>query len=325
MTTGDQKKVEIEDFKVEGFRKRSWTFLVLLSILYALDGGFILLLIIPFSTPFTMEVLLIVMILPFFFMLLQGFAFFFVSTSRMAHNRLTRWALISFMRLIYRGKKFLSIVPGVNLDGQWFMECNAREYRLRSINDLWNFFMENAVAFTLINAAASAVVLRTLVFLKGGIAPNAESVIDMAGNVGFFFIFSIPPFILAIYFVMAWTFRDAKVKVITPGKNEVVTVHGSIHNMMLLLVGFSSLTWLAEKSQEIDPTSGMGGIIGAISFLVMFFFLMGGTAIYMGVMYYRSGAHEGLVNHIRQYIRDNQGNPDFPVRIGMIRFEPMRG
>jgi len=131
-----------------------------------------------------------------------------------------------------------------------------------------------------------------------------------------------------IYILLVWFWEDASIKIAkekeifrnmnsddickTLDVAELGYASSSIRNLIGIIAGISTLQWFVEQSARIDPTmpTGIGSLIGLV---LGFYFIFLGSAILLGIMYYRSGVHELFVNNLRLTIlqtnkeREKQG------------------
>ena len=196
--------------------------------------------------------------------------------------------------------------------------------------------ISNYEPFFVLNVGISALMVRIIIWVLYRDKLPAESTILSAStlsNWGFFSIFLVVPIIMAIYFSWVWVWDDAEIKVakakISTGSQDVekikettllVPVSDSVKRLFTYLFGLGSLFWLVDMwsthgTHGTNGTTLPGGTAGLIILMFLAFFFTGISTIFMGIMYYRSGAHEYLVNKLRKDIKDMyiQGNSTINV------------
>jgi len=234
---------------------------------------------------------------------------------------------------------FLSYIPGVNFKGSWFIEADSEIKFLKSSLDVLKFIFKNWKPFFVMNVGMSALMIRVLLFIRGD--PPVQSIISVEAltSVGFFMVFWVVPLIMAPYFVWTWVWEDAELKVAqtkisTAGKDslgeEIVETTSltfasdSITNIFTLAFGIPSIVWMVDKMVTTDQLE-QGGMFGLVVILIIFFMFSGVTTIFMGIMYYRSGFHEELVNNFRNEIKQSYSSKeDNLVKICSSTIQPVR-
>jgi uncharacterized membrane protein len=240
---------------------------------------------------------------------------------------------------------FFSYIPGVSLDGRWFLEQDSEIKRMASLFDVAKFVGQNYQIFFIGNIGITAMVLRVLLFIRG--EPQLDEFFDVEGILGlglFLGIFWIVPIIMAIYFVWAFVWEDAELKIAKTkvstaskfrGDNEIIETtflsssSRSIQRIFGLFFGVPAIVWLIDKLNEepnnattSDPLTGFALTFVVIIFAIIAFFITGVAIIFMAVMYYRSGVHEELVNRFRKEIIEMNKNNDYSVTVGTFTLNP---
>ena len=300
--------VETEDFKLIGFRKLSITFLVLFgfSFFFSIFGLFWV---------FTFTALLFI-VFPVLYRLL-----YYVPRELLFLSN-------PFM-------DFLSILPGVHVTGDWFIEKDSEVKKLTSIYDVMKFIISNYQAFFIINVGISALAIRLILLLRE-LSGNNFDVEDGILNSnalsswGFYMVFFIVPIFMAIYFVWVFVWQDAELKVAKTkistaskyrdGQEIVETTRltlasDSITRMFSLLFGVPIILWLVAENARTPPQDFISEMSGLLGILIVFFIFTGMTIIFMGVMYYRSGVHEDLVNKLRNHVIEMNKGKDPDIKI----------
>ena len=231
----------------------------------------------------------------------------------------------------------LSYIPGVNFKGRWFIEQGSEMRPLRSVKDLLQFIINNWTTFFLLNAGIICLLLRIVYFLRGDPPVSQQTFInDLASNTQLLIVFSLKQIIMAIYFTWVWVWRDAELKIaitkkstkgVTPIGEPVVETEelfhasSSIANLFGIAFGIPSIAWLAGiYAESFKQNTGQFyfGYSILVIIIILFIWFTSGIVIFMGVMYYRSGVHEELVNDLRQYIKRNyqkgeETDKDLPI------------
>ena len=298
-------------FSVQGFRKKSFTFLILLILTYILS-----------ATGYAFIIMFIALI----FILVPSLY------KKIHFEKLSIWALV-ITKNKFRLQTILSLIPYVELGGEYFIENTIKDKKLESVKDIISFIFSHWFEFLIINTGFAALILRTWFFLNG----DSSVVIDL-NDYGRLFVsaaaFSliILPLFMAIYFSIVWVWRDAEIKVLRQYNDLTKSINqncyepdmiwfasSAMKNLAGLLFGFPAVLWLGDKAMELRGESS-GAFVGFfISFLILYiiFIISAGPIILMGIMYYRSGVHEYFVNNLRDYIKEqNQKNTQYSVKIG---------
>ena len=294
-----------DEFKVIGFKKLSFTFaLLLLFTIIFTYFGFLLLLTVTS---------LIFILRPNFYKRL-----YFIPKG--------------FLFLSYSFFDFLNLIPGIYVAGEWFIEKDSEIKIMKSPFQIVKHIISNFEPFFILNVGISALIVRILIWiLYRDHIPNSTSVLstETLHNWGFLSIFLLVPLIMAIYFSWVWVWDDAELKVakakISSGSNEtqkikettlLVPVSDSVKRLFTYLFGISSIIWLVDvaSAQNIKNTISPG-TLGIIELMLLAFFFTGVSTIFMGIMYYRSGVHEFLVNKLRTDIKEMylQGNSSIKI------------
>lgn len=307
----DIEKSDSYHFSVKGFRKKSYSFLILLIITYLLSAtGYAFII---------MFISLIFIIAPSFY-------------KKIHFEKLSIWALV-ITKNRYKLQTILSLIPYVDLGGEYFIEINTKEKKIDSVKDVFRFIFSHWFEFLIVNTGFAALILRTWFFLNGdsNVVIELEDYGRLFISAAAFSLFILPVF-MAIYFSIVWVWRDAEIKVIRQYSNKnksknqnyydpdmIWFASTAIKNLAGLLFGFPAVLWLGDKAMELSGES-MGASAGfVISFFVLYiiFIISSGPIILMGIMYYRSGIHEYFVNNLRNYIKEqNQKNENYSVKIG---------
>ncbi|OLS21354.1 MAG: hypothetical protein HeimC3_35990 [Candidatus Heimdallarchaeota archaeon LC_3] len=212
---------------------------------------------------------------------------------------------------------FLSYLPGVNMKGKWFIEQGSERKRLETIPEVIKFIFVNWQPFFLVNIGVVTLSVRAILWIQGDPPIGSLLSTEVLTGSGFFFMFAIVPVFMALYFIVVWVWEDAELKVAyiktsTKGLDEsskgieettqLIPASDSIRSIFTLAFGLPAVFWFVDESgrRSVDFATGT---IGVIAIILIFFIFIGGVVILMGVMYYRSGAHEHLVNELRNHIR----------------------
>ena len=292
-----------DDFKVIGFRKLSFTFLALLifTIIFTFSGALLLLTVTS----------LIFILFPNIYKKL-----YFIPKR--------------FLILSYSFFSFLNFIPGIYVSGEWFIERDSEIKVMKNPYHIIKHILSNYEPFFVLNVGISALMVRILIWvLYRDKLPHESTILsaNTLSNWGFFSIFLVVPIIMAIYFSWVWVWDDAEIKVakakISSASQEVekikettllVPVSDSVKRLFTYLFGLSSLIWLVDFAQS-HADKLPAGTLGIVVLMILAFFFTGISTIFMGIMYYRSGAHEYLVNKLRKDIKDMyiQGNSTINV------------
>jgi hypothetical protein len=317
----DQIKSETEEsftFTVNGFKKLSFLMIIVVALSLLLTwGGFI--------------------------MLIEFLGLFFIFFPRMYKKlRLDRIS-IRFLKLSSgRLQSILSLIPLVNLNGEWFIEQYSEEKNLKGIKDFFSFFSHHWFEFFVINAGLVGLGARVAHILQNIFKYEGPRNDWGLGSLGFLFVFIWVPLCLAAYFSLVWVWEDSELKIArvilsSKGKNvdgtsireikELWLASTALRNLIAFLAGVSAVTWLAEQITSIAAERGTPiETITGLSLLVGLMFLTSGSAILMGTMYYRSGIHEGFVNNFRNHIKIKNNaakakNKQYSIQIGTMSFK----
>lgn len=311
LQTKEREKVDPFTFRLYGFRKLSFTFIFLLlfTFIFSFYG-----------------LLWIVSLTAFIFILKPNL-----------YRRLY-WIPKTFLFLSYSFFNFLSNIPGIDFSGDWFIERDSEVRQFTSLNDVIKFLMHNFQAVFILNAGITALAVRLLLWVQDDPPVNdVEFLIspEVLSGWGFLFVFLIVPVIMACFFVWKLVWEDAELKIaktkistaskLNEGKDIIETTvlfkaSDSVTRLFALVFGLPTIIWLVDKAAEGKFT---GGNVGLFILIVGAFILTGLTTLFMGIMYYRSGIHEELVNKFRNeiYELNTKKNSDFPVKIGYYTFE----
>lgn len=233
---------------------------------------------------------------------------------------------------------FLSYIPAVNLKGRWFIEQGSERKRLETIPDIVKFIFSNWQPFFLINVGITTLVARAILFTRGDPPVGTLLSLDVLTSTGFFFMFAIIPFFMGFYFIWVWVWQDAELKVALTRKStkgvdqfgmrieetaQLLPAADSIKALFILFFGLPAIVWFVDESSRRDSDFA-SGTTGLLALSIAFILAMGGIVILMGIMYYRSGAHEYLVNELRDHIKKNYMNePDNGVAICYSSVQPV--
>lgn len=298
-------------FKVTGFHKLSLSFIlvVIISLLLSYFGliYFLMFLCIPF------------IVYPRLYKQLRLY-------------KIPLWGLVLATNR-FRLQRLLSILPGVQLGGEWYLEQHSEEKKLSGLKDVFRFIINHWFVFFVMNTGFLALGIRVYFFLLGD--PDIST--EFPEGVGFLELTStglvlagmLVPVVLAFYFVWVWVWEDAELKMKRTRVSSITAepeilrsweAADSVRNLVGLVVGIPSLVWVADKatSDEFSGSNGAGGLTGAIVLMVVFFIFTGGPSILMGVMYYRSGVHEEFVNLFREEVRDHYSHL---ISVGTLTYE----
>ena len=300
-------------FEVSGFRKNSITFLLLILVILlgSLNGVMLI-----------FEILAVLLIL---FPRLYKFLGF-----------ISRKALI----LAHPVFGFLSLIPGVSLSGRWFIEESSELRTLRSAKDLIGFISSNWSPFFVLNTGVAALAIRVIFLLHGD--PPIQEFGDVLTQLGLFVILTLVPLVMAVFYSWVWVWRDAELKIafvkgsskhpesdqnFSEETHSLIFASEPIQRIFALGFGIPAVVWLFDKWIENTKLVTDNLFVGTIGFLlvvVIFFFLTGGATIGMGVMYYRSGTHETLVNNLRHHIKREyeQDEEEFGILVGRSQIIP---
>ena len=306
-----------KEFKIIGFKKLSFTFSLLLIATIVLTFGGLLLLTIT-----SMIFILFPRIYKKLYFIPKGFLF-----------------------LSYSFFSFLNIIPGIYVSGVWFIEKDSEIKLMKNPYHIVKHIISNFEPFFILNVGISALVIRIIIWIlyRDHIPPELiqNGIISPAvlRNWGFLAIFLIVPLIMAIYFVWVWVWDDAelkvaKIKISTGSEGEehikettlLIPVSNSIKRLFTYLFGVSSIIWVVDISSNPTITNHIpAGIAGIISLMVIAFFFTGVSTIFMGIMYYRSGVHEFLVNKLRSEIKQMYLDGNSTIKVcnsGIQEVEP---
>ena len=293
-----------DQFRVIGFKKLSLTFILLmLCTLFFTFGGSLLLLTVTS---------MIFILFPSIYKKL----YFFPKR---------------FLMLSYSFFNFLNFIPGIYVAGEWFIEKDSEFKVIKSPFQIAKFIISNYEPFFILNVGISALVVRILIWvLYRDKLPESSEILNPStlSNWGFFSIFLVVPIIMAIYF--SWVWDDAEIKVakakISSASQDVmkikettllIPVSNSIRRLFTYLFGLSSIIWLVDMASTHGSLTNKlpAGTSGIIVLMIVAFFFTGISTIFMGIMYYRSGVHEFLVNQLRNDIKQAylEGNDTIKV------------
>lgn len=281
-----------DEFKVIGFRKLSITFLLLLLFTIILTFGGVLWLWLTATS--------------IIFILFPGIykKLYFIPKK--------------FLVLSYSFFSFLNFIPGIYVAGDWFIEKDSEVKLLNNPYHIIKRIISNYEPFFILNIGITALLLRILIWLRGEQIPNTQHILstETLPGWGFLFIFIAVPIIMSIYFSWVWVWEDAELKVAkektSTGTSEgpaikettlLVPVSDSIKRLFTYLFGLTPIIWLLDMLSTHDFKGLPTGLAGVAVVIVFAFFLTGVSTIFMGMMYYRSGAHEYLVNKLRSDIK----------------------
>ena len=295
-----------DQFKVIGFKKLSLTFflLVIFTLLFTFGGSLLLLTVTS----------MIFVLFPNIYKKL-----YFIPKR--------------FLMLSYSFFNFLNFIPGIYVAGEWFIEKDSEIKVIKSPFQIAKHIVSNYEPFFILNVGISALVVRILVWvLYRDKLPKTSDILNPGtlSNWGFFSIFFVVPIIMAIYFSWVWVWDDAEIKVakakISTGSQDIVKikettllvpVSNSIKRLFTYLFGLSSIIWLVDMASTHGSLANRlpAGTSGIIVLMIVAFFFTGISTIFMGIMYYRSGVHEFLVNQLRNDIKQAylEGNDTIKV------------
>lgn len=306
------------EFKVIGFRKLSLTFIALLLFTISFTLGGLL-------WPLT--------ITSFIFILFPG-------TYKKLYFIPKRFLILS-----YSFFNFLNVIPGIYVAGEWFIEKESEIKVMDNPYQIIKYILSNYESFFLLNVGISALMVRILflVRLHDKIPDAGILTTTTLSSWGFLSIFLLVPVIMAVYFVWVWVWSDAEIKVakskFSSGTEEgdvkikettlLVPVSDSVKRLFTYLFGLSPIIWVVDIAtstnvgffENVKP----GGTAGIIFLLVLAFLFTGASTIFMAIMYYRSGAHEYLVNRLRNDIKQMYIEGDDTIKVaysGIQAVEP---
>lgn len=282
-------------FTVEGFQKVGWSFVVLGGICLATTwGGFM----------FTIGFVAVIFVL---FLNLYKFRIY---------RNCSKYVLLKLSGKI---GKILSFVPNTSFNGTWFMEQNSEKKELKSVYQLIRFLVDHWVDFILIHTAIVAFFYQMRQYISPReIDGSYESVLDFIladpNDFTVLYVIMLLPIFMSLYFTTVWVWEDAEIKIAkwtisSKGDateiSELILASRSLRNLITFFVGFNTILWIIDLDAEISGSSDYISRIGTIIIIFLAIFgTSGGITVLMGVMYYRSGVHEYLVNELRLFIRD---------------------
>ncbi len=300
-----------------------------------------------------MAVLVIISLLLSYFGL--GFFFFvlaipFLLAPKLYTERPIKKISIWMLKLSSQRLKIFQLIPFISLTGLWFIEANSEEIKFDGTVDLLKFIKSHWFEFFIIFPGMLAFSLRIAKFIEVEVLNITNTTQEYfvgltlwGSGIAFLWL----PIGLIFYFTWIWVWEDAELKILSLKKSskgtssirkfedkvsEMWPASTSVKKFIGLFAGFSAITWLAENfALEIAGSVSYTGfdfygyLIGLIIALIVF---ITGPSIFMGVMYYRSGSHEILVNNLRNYINNEINTPkitksEIKIKIGKCKFIPV--
>ena len=92
----------------------------------------------------------------------------------------------------------------------------------------------------------------------------------------------------------------------TLGLKFLQTMYSGAQRLFTYVFGLSSIIWVVDVASTHGQLQNRlpAGTAGLVVLMLVAFFFTGISTIFMGIMYYRSGVHEYLVNKLRKEIKE---------------------
>lgn len=212
---------------------------------------------------------------------------------------------------------FADIIPAVNFKGDWLMELDSERIRMKNLKETFKFIWEKKIDFFLIAPGFNLALFHVL-YLLGYFQVDPDVGLNASLRENDLLIYNvITPFIFILYFTIAWVWESAEIKIAKINTdsaihrrsqqgeeyeiNELGFASNSFQNIILFFAGINAINWAVSVDTQYGATNSSllaSFLVNFILFVVMTI----GYSIFIGVMYFRSSAHEKMVNNLRRNI-----------------------